>query len=96
MLTYAGEGYALGNGSEEPSPVPIRVDAIRKFVIVQVSYVCWRMLTYAGVCWRMRMLAYAYAEVRVESIRNFRHYETSEVSGGGIRVAYARRRVLET
>ena len=28
------------------------------------------------------MLAYAYAEVRVEFIRNFRHYETSEVSGG--------------
>ena len=33
----AGQGYALGNGKEDDSALPIRVNAIRKFVIVQVS-----------------------------------------------------------
>ncbi len=32
-----GQGFALGNGREEDSCVPVRVESIRKFVIVQVS-----------------------------------------------------------
>ena len=32
-----GQGFALGNGKEEDSGVPIRVESIRKFVIIQVA-----------------------------------------------------------
>ena len=33
----SGQGYSLGTGNEKDSMTPVRVDSIRKFVIVQVS-----------------------------------------------------------